>query len=341
MKITMVKKELANGQPCDKCMQAEQLLKDRGLWEKIDEVVWAVEGKPDSPGFVLADKHGIKIAPFFIVADDDGTETVYRSSLQFMRKVFPDAPKANQTPSPSGLPEWESLEKEYRTRHPQEIMEWGLSTFGEDCAIAFSGAEDVVLIDMAAKTGKPFSVFCLDTGRLHPETYQYLQKVRDHYNIKLQIMSPNAEALQAFVQEKGLYSFLEDGHKECCGVRKVEPLRRALSGYKAWISGQRKDQSPSTRSDLLVVHKDEAFSGVGDAPLTKMNPLADWSSTQVWQYIMEHKVPYNPLHQRGFRSIGCEPCTRPTLPGEHERAGRWWWEESTKRECGLHIASDT
>ncbi len=334
----MVKKELADGQPCDKCIQAEDLLQQRGLWERIDEVVWAVEGKPESPGFVLAQEYNINIAPFFLVEDDEGRVSIYRSTLQFIKKTFPDEPKRLKVKSTSETPNWEALEEEFRERSPQDVIRWALSRFGEECAIAFSGAEDVVLIDMAAQTGLPFSVFCLDTGRLHPETYEYLEKVRNRYKIKLQIMTPTSEALQTFVQEKGLYSFLEDGHKECCGVRKVEPLRRALSGYRAWISGQRKDQSP-TRSELLVIHKDEAFEGANGTPLTKMNPLTDWSSSQVWEYILQNHVPYNPLHQKGYRSIGCEPCTRPTLPGEHERAGRWWWEDATKRECGLHIAS--
>jgi phosphoadenosine phosphosulfate reductase len=117
----------------------------------------------------------------------------------------------------------------------------------------------------------------------------------------------------------------------------VAPLRRALSGLRAWATGQRRDQSPATRSDIAVVERDRAFSGV-DGALVKLNPLARWTSAQTWQFIREHDVPHNPLHEKGFISIGCEPCTRAILPGEHERAGRWWWEEATKRECGLHVA---
>jgi phosphoadenosine phosphosulfate reductase len=141
--------------------------------------------------------------------------------------------------------------------------------------------------------------------------------------------------VEKLVREKGLFSFYNDGHQECCGIRKVEPLRRALSTLNAWVTGQRRDQSPSTRAEVPVVQADPTFS-TPDHELIKFNPLANWSSQQVWDYIRENAVPYNPLHERGFISIGCEPCTRAVLPGQHEREGRWWWEEATKKECGLH-----
>jgi phosphoadenosine phosphosulfate reductase len=137
------------------------------------------------------------------------------------------------------------------------------------------------------------------------------------------------------VRKKGLFSFYEDGHHECCGLRKVDPLGRVLSTYRAWVTGQRRDQSV-TRAALAVVEADQSFSGI-DGPLAKFNPLAEWSSSAVWAYIRESEVPFNELHERGFVSIGCEPCTRAIRPNEHERAGRWWWEEETKRECGLHL----
>ncbi len=342
MKIVMVKKQLLCGEPCDKCAQAEKMLRERGVWERIDEVVWAIEGEPESAGMLLGAQYGVNLAPFFVVTQEDGTEKVYRSALRFFKESFSDV-STSQSKNKQNKPrsarldrDLPALDEKYSTRHPQEIIEWGLKWFGADCAIAFSGAEDVILIDMAVNTGLSFSVFCLDTGRLHPETYQYLETVRKHYGIPIRLMSPKADDLEDLVREKGLYSFLEDGHKQCCGIRKIEPLRRALGDCRAWISGQRRDQSPATRSDLHVIHKDEAFKGVGEGDLVKLNPLTHWTSQQVWDYIRDHEVPYNPLHERGFRSIGCEPCTRATLPGEHERAGRWWWEESTKRECGLH-----
>lgn len=226
------------------------------------------------------------------------------------------------------------------SRSPHDILRLALDEFSPEIGISFSGAEDVALIDMASTIGVPFRVFSLDTGRLHPETYQFLEKVRTHYGITIETYAPQAEAVQALVRSKGLFSFYADGHKECCGVRKVEPLVRALAPLRAWVTGQRKDQSPGTRADVPVIQLDRTF-GAADKPLVKFNPLSFWTSKQVWAYIREHKVPYNTLHDRGFISIGCEPCTRATNPGEHERAGRWWWEEETKKECGLHLANVT
>jgi phosphoadenosine phosphosulfate reductase len=198
----------------------------------------------------------------------------------------------------------------------------------------------VVLVHMASESGLPFSVFCLDTGRLHPETYRFIDAVRKRYKIDIALMSPAAAPLQALVKQKGLFSFYDDGHEECCGIRKVEPLRRALGGLRAWATGQRRDQSPATRSAIAAVEIDHTFPGKeGQGTLIKLNPLARWSSSDTWQYIRDQSIPYNALHERGFVSIGCEPCTRPITPGEHERAGRWWWEENTKRECGLHIGN--
>ncbi|MGH9357745.1 MAG: phosphoadenylyl-sulfate reductase [Terriglobia bacterium] len=222
---------------------------------------------------------------------------------------------------------------------PREILATAFEEFSPRIGISFSGAEDVVLVDMAVKLGGRFRVFSLDTGRLHPETYRFLETVRERYGITLEIFFPRPEAVEQLVREKGLYSFLRDGHKECCGVRKVEPLRRALSNLDAWVTGQRRDQSPSTRAKVPVAEIDGVFSSPGGVSLIKFNPLANWTSEQVWDYIREHDVPYNPLHEQGFVSIGCEPCTRPVLPGQHEREGRWWWEEATKKECGLHSAN--
>jgi len=216
-------------------------------------------------------------------------------------------------------------------------VRYALERFGEDCALAFSGSEDVAMIDMAVRSGQRFSVFCLDTGRLHPETYRFIDRVRRHYGIEIELLSPDAPALQAFVRTKGLFSFYEDGHGQCCAVRKVEPLKRMLASKGAWMTGQRKDQSPNTRAQVPLVQEDANHSRpAGAAALFKWNPLANWSSAQVWQYIRANDVPFNELHERGFVSIGCEPCTRAILPGQHEREGRWWWEEATKKECGLH-----
>ena len=227
---------------------------------------------------------------------------------------------------------------QWATRDPQEIVGLALKEYSPDLGLSFSGAEDVVLIDMAVASGAPFRVFSLDTGRLNPETYQFIENVRKHYGITIELFTPQAEAVQALVREKGLFSFYRDGHKECCGIRKVEPLVRALGPLRAWMTGQRRDQSPGTRADVPVVQLDRTF-GTPERPLVKFNPLSFWSSKQVWAYIRDHNVPYNELHNRGYISIGCEPCTRPTNPGQHERAGRWWWEDETKRECGLHVSA--
>ncbi|KAM3109736.1 phosphoadenylyl-sulfate reductase [Phormidesmis sp. 146-33] len=227
-----------------------------------------------------------------------------------------------------------SLDAELSQQSPQKILQRALSQF-DNIAISFSGAEDVVLIDMAHKINPNIKVFSLDTGRLHAETYQFIDRVRKHYGITIDIMYPDATRLQEMVSAKGLFSFYEDGHQECCGIRKVEPLRRKLSTLDAWITGQRKDQNPSTRASVPIVQVDTAFS-TDDRQLVKFNPIANWSSADVWMYIRAFEVPYNPLHEKGFVSIGCEPCTRATLPNQHEREGRWWWEEATKKECGLH-----
>jgi phosphoadenosine phosphosulfate reductase len=227
-----------------------------------------------------------------------------------------------------------SLETELSKLSPQKILERALSLY-DNIYISFSGAEDVVLIDMAHKIDKNVKVFSLDTGRLHPETYKFIDDVRKHYGISIELMYPDNAKLEAFVREKGLFSFYEDGHNECCKVRKVDPLRRKLATMQAWITGQRQDQNPATRGAVPVVQVDTAFS-TDTNQLIKFNPLSNWSSTDVWMYIRSYEVPYNPLHERGFISIGCEPCTRPVLPNQHEREGRWWWEEATKKECGLH-----
>lgn len=337
MHVTMVKKRLENGEPCRKCAQTEELLRSRGLWHRIDEVAWADENDPNSPGGRLAAKHGVAVAPFFIVRDEDGTETVYESALKFIKDCLSEAPPTVQSRALGDI-DVDAARKELEGRHPSEILKWALERHGTLCGIAFSGAEDVVLIHMAHALGLPFTAFTLDTGRLHPETYRFIERVRKHYGVDIAMMSPDPVPLEALVKKKGLFSFYEDGHEECCGIRKVEPLRRALGKLAAWVTGQRRDQSPATRSTIPVIEHDRTFSGI-TGHLLKLNPLAAWSSKQTWDFIREERIPFNPLHERGFISIGCEPCTRAILPGEHERAGRFWWEDTTKRECGLHIAN--
>ncbi|PPD46431.1 MAG: phosphoadenylyl-sulfate reductase [Methylobacter sp.] len=233
--------------------------------------------------------------------------------------------------------EIDALKSQLHQKSPRIILKQALALF-DNIAISFSGAEDVVLIDMALNIRKDITVFCLDTGRLHPETYRFLEKVRKHYQIDIEILTPNRDLLDEFVKRKGLFSFYEDGHHECCAIRKVEPLSRKLAGVDAWITGQRKDQSADTRQHIPEVQLDTAFATDGH-PLVKFNPLLNWSSAQVWDYIEAYQVPFNELHEKGYISIGCEPCTKSVLPNQHERAGRWWWEAETKKECGLHAGN--
>ncbi|KEH36875.1 5'-adenylylsulfate reductase [Medicago truncatula] len=234
--------------------------------------------------------------------------------------------------------DFEQLAKNLENASPLEIMDKALEKFGNDIAIAFSGAEDVALIEYAHLTGRPYRVFSLDTGRLNPETYRLFDAVEKRYGIRIEYMFPDAVEVQGLVRTKGLFSFYEDGHQECCRVRKVRPLRRALKGLRAWITGQRKDQSPGTRSEVPVVQVDPVFEGLdgGNGSLVKWNPVANVKGNDIWTFLRTMDVPVNALHAQGYVSIGCEPCTRPVLPGQHEREGRWWWEDAKAKECGLH-----
>lgn len=195
------------------------------------------------------------------------------------------------------------------------------------------GAEDMVLTDMVARAGLPIEVFTLDTGRLHAETLALIERVQAHYGIALRVMRPEPQAVVQYVTAHGRNAFYGsvELRQRCCEIRKVEPLRRALQGKRAWITGLRREQSPA-RADLRLAGFDAQLH------IAKFNPLAEWSGNDVWDYIRAHQVPYNPLHERGFPSIGCEPCTRAVAPGADERSGRWWWEEQGKKECGLHVA---
>jgi thioredoxin-dependent adenylylsulfate APS reductase len=340
MHVTMVKKVNLDGSACKKCDQAEELFKRRGLWEKIDEVVWAKEADPSSPGMQLAEQHRIELAPFFIVKDEAG-EKVYTSAVELMREKL--NPKMNGAAAKAPADgkgevteeEIAELNRRFENAEPVEMIDWLLERYGERTTVAFSGAEDVSLIELATQTKRPFTVTTLDTGRLHPETYRFLDKVRAHYGISIRVMSPDRVAVEDLVRRKGFFSFYEDGHGECCGIRKVEPLGRALGDCRAWITGQRRDQSP-TRHDVSHFELDRAHSGAA-GPIIKLNPLAAWSLADTWSFLRERGVPTNELHEKGYVSVGCEPCTRALRPGEHERAARWWWEEATKRECGLHI----
>jgi len=233
--------------------------------------------------------------------------------------------------------DFEPLAKHLATQGTEQVLEWALSQY-DNLAVSFSGAEDVVLVHMASRLRPGVPVFCLDTGRLHPETYRFVETVRETYDIELELLHPDTDQLNRLVREKGLFSFYKDGHGECCGIRKVGPLSRKLKQLDAWITGQRHDQSPDTRAEVPVVQQDTVFAGP-EQTLVKVNPLANWTSAEVWAFIRDNEIPYNPLHQKGFVSIGCEPCTRAVLPNQHEREGRWWWENSAEKECGLHAGN--
>ena len=197
------------------------------------------------------------------------------------------------------------------------------------------GAEDMVLTDLIYTNGLPIEVFTLDTGRLPNETYALIDAIAVRYGVRLRVLFPRSEAVETFVKSHGVNGFHAgvELRKACCQIRKVEPLGRALAGKKAWITGLRRAQSV-TRGGLTV----ESFDG--EHGLMKFNPLADWSEEEVWSYIRASQVPYHALHDRGYPSIGCSPCTRAVAPGEDIRSGRWWWERPESRECGLHPGPD-
>lgn len=208
-----------------------------------------------------------------------------------------------------------------------------MDQYGDKAGLASSfGMEDMVLIDMIAKLDKPLTIFTLDTGRLHEETYELMDRVRSKYGLEIKTYFPDRDKVENLVSEKGFFSFREsvDNRKECCYIRKVEPLNRALGELKAWITGLRRSQGV-TRTDIPKVMED-----ADHPPLIKINPLAEWSEEQVMNYIIENNVPINILHKRNYPSIGCAPCTRPVEQGEDIRAGRWWWENPEHKECGLH-----
>ena len=196
-------------------------------------------------------------------------------------------------------------------------------------------AEDMVLTHAIATAGLPIGLFVLDTGRLHADTLGLIDAIRQRYSLQVEVYRPQAAAVENYVQLHGRDAFYRslELRQRCCGIRKVEPLARALAGKRAWITGQRREQAASRAE--LAEHEYDTVHG-----LEKFNPLATWSESEVWQYLREHGVPYNRLYDEGYRSIGCAPCTRPVLPGEDARAGRWWWEQPETKECGLHVSPD-
>ena len=227
-----------------------------------------------------------------------------------------------------------SLNEKLARLSTAELISWAVLTYGEKLTMASSfGAEDMVVLDLLMKADARASIFLLDTGRLHQETYDVIENTRRHYGRTFTVYVPQTTALQDLLSTEGpnLFYRSREARKACCAARKVEPLSRALAGYSAWLTGLRRQQSV-TRTLLPLAEIDETHGG-----MVKLNPLANWSEEQVWAYIRQENLPYNVLHDQEFSSIGCAPCTRAVSAGEDTRAGRWWWEEPEQKECGLHL----
>jgi phosphoadenosine phosphosulfate reductase len=223
---------------------------------------------------------------------------------------------------------------EIEVRTSSELIEWAIATFGDRFAIATAFQKSgMVVVDLAARTGRPFRVFTLDTGRLPEETLHMADTVRARYGVTVECVTPDPAEVGAMVQEHGPDLFYDgvEFRRLCCDVRKVRPLARKLRELDAWATGLRRDQAETRATVPKITDVDGRI---------KINPLADWTSAEVDEYIRAHDIPVHPLYDRGYRSIGCAPCTRPVEPGEEERAGRWWWERESKKECGIHFAAD-
>lgn len=232
--------------------------------------------------------------------------------------------------------EVQRLNEEFESKSAQELLQWALGRFGNKIALASSfGVEDVVLIDIMWRIDNKARIFSLDTLRLDTETYDVIDRIREKYDIPIEIFTPNPDSVADMVEDKGYNLFYKtiENRKLCCGIRKVEPLGRALSQLDGWITGLRRQQGV-TRVSVPKVEIDAGHGG-----MLKLNPLADWTWEQVWDYVRANEIPYNSLHDEGYPSIGCAPCTRAIKSGEDFRAGRWWWEsDPSAKECGLHVA---
>ncbi len=234
------------------------------------------------------------------------------------------------------IAEVDELNHAFQQASPMEVLRWGIETFTEKIAICSAfGPEGIVLLHMLSLIGRPFKLFTLDTGRLHQETHELMHQCEQRYRISIDVYAPDPADVHRIVREHGINLFYQsvELRELCCEVRKVRPMLRALEGLSAWITGLRRIQTV-TRHAVAKIEIDSAHRGI-----IKVNPLADWSEQEVWDYIGGHKLAYNALHDRGYRSIGCAPCTRATNPGEDIRAGRWAWEKSDKKECGIHVTS--
>jgi len=240
-------------------------------------------------------------------------------------------------PSPDGLRQ-EIESGAFETLSTQELLIWALKTFHPRIALScsFGAPEGMALLDMLSRIEPGFRVFTLDTGRIPQATYDLMDRIRDRYDKQIEVLFPDAKAVKEMVQTHGLNLFYESVEKRqlCCRVRKVDPLKDYLAGLDAWISGLRRDQGV-TRTAIQKVERDATHAGV-----VKVNPLADWTSDDVWNYIRANNVPVNRLHAAGYPSVGCDPCSRAIQAGEDPRAGRWWWENPETKECGIHVGEE-
>jgi phosphoadenosine phosphosulfate reductase len=244
-------------------------------------------------------------------------------------------------PQRLSLDEWEvgELSVEYDDKEPQEVIAWALETFARDrVAVCTSLQIDgMAILDMAWRIDPNVRVFTVDTGRLPQETYALVDQVRDKYGLDLEVYFPKTREVEALTHRYGANPFLESVplRLTCCNIRKVRPLVRVLNGLDGWITGLRRDQW-ATRSNIRKIELDHDHGGI-----VKINPLADWTEEEVWDYLRANDVPYHPLYDQGYQSIGCAPCTRPVEPGQSARSGRWWWEKDGPKECGMHCAVET
>jgi phosphoadenosine phosphosulfate reductase len=227
----------------------------------------------------------------------------------------------------------EELNYDLENTGAENILKYFIDKYGTKAVLSSSfSIEDQVITHMLSMISKDPEIFTLDTGRLPYETYNLIDKTREHYNIKIDVYFPDYTAVEEMVKEKGVNLFYDsvENRKRCCHIRKVEPLKRALKEKEVWITGLRKEQSV-TRENLKIVEYDNGYE------IIKVNPLLNWTEKQIWDYIKSNNIPYNQLYKQNYRSIGCAPCTRPVQEGGNIRDGRWWWENPDSKECGLHV----
>jgi len=231
------------------------------------------------------------------------------------------------------------LAVEYEDQEPEDVLQWALDRFGPErfAVITSFQADGVAIMDMAWRLEPKVRILTVDTGRMPEEYYRIVDTFREKYGMQIEVLFPEARAVEAMVRKNGVNLFYESvpNRLTCCNVRKVQPLNRALKGLDAWATGLRRDQW-ATRANIKKIELDHDHGGI-----VKISPLADWTEEDVWDYLREHEVPTHPLYAKGFSSISCAPCTRPVPEGAHPRSGRWWWEENAPKECGMHCSIET